>query len=171
MKVFDGWIDKLIEWMRYCVMLCPLQMFVIFFFVSCGSAKVGVESETKTEIENDVVEKLVFVGQKETEELNQEDEEVEIVETITEYSDPDSAGNQYPKKKTERKTVKKKGRKEEKKVVKEVSGDKEKNDKSKGKTVENKEIKTEVKESSWPFWIFCLFMLVLFGFIIRKLKK
>lgn len=169
--MFDKWLDKLTEWMRSCVLLCPLQMFVFLFLFSCGSAKVGVEVEKKSERENDIVEKVVVSGQREMDEVNKEDEEVEIVETVTEYSEPDSVGNQYPKKKTERKVVKKKGSQTAKKVVEGVSGEKEKNDKSKERTAEESKVKTEVKESSWPFWIFGVVVIAFLGFIIRKLKK
>lgn len=168
--MFDKWLDKLTEWMRSCVLLCPLQMLVFLFLFSCGSAKVGVEVEKKSERENDIVEKVVVSGQREMDEVNKEDEEVEIVETVTEYSEPDSVGNQYPKKKTERKVVKKKGSQTAKKVVEGVSGEKEKNDKSKERTAEESKVKTEVKESSWPFWIFGVAVIAFFGFIIRKLK-
>lgn len=169
--MFDKWLDKLTEWMRSCVLLCPLQMLVFLFLFSCGSAKVGVEVEKKSERENDIVEKVVVSGQREMDEVNKEDEEVEIVETVTEYSEPDSVGNQYPKKKTERKVVKKKGSQTAKKVVEGVSGEKEKNDKSKERTAEESKVKTEVKESSWPFWIFGVVVIAFLGFIIRKLKK
>ena len=171
MKIFDKWLDRLTEWMRSCVLLCPLQMLVFLFLISCGSAKVGVESEKRNEKENDIVEKVEVSGQREVDELNREDEEVEIVETVTEYSEPDFVGNQYPKKKTERKVVKKKGSQTAKKVVEGVSGEKEKNDKSKERTAEKSDVKTEVKESSWPFWIFGVAVIVFLGFIIRKLKK
>lgn len=171
MKMFDKWLDKLTEWMRSCVLLCPLQMLVFLFLFSCGSAKVGVEVEKKSERENDIVEKVVVSGQREMDEVNKEDEEVEIVETVTEYSEPDSVGNQYPKKKTERKVVKKKGSQTAKKVVEGVSGEKEKNDKSKERMAEESKVKTEVKESSWPFWIFGVVVIAFLGFIIRKLKK
>lgn len=169
--MFDKWLDKLTEWMRSCVLPCSLQMLVFLFLFSCGSAKVGVEVEKKSERENDIVEKVVVSGQREMDEVNKEDEEVEIVETVTEYSEPDSVGNQYPKKKTERKVVKKKGSQTAKKVVEGVSGEKEKNDKSKERTAEESKVKTEVKESSWPFWIFGVVVIAFLGFIIRKLKK
>lgn len=171
MKIFDNWLDRLTEWMRSCVLLCPLQMLVFLFLISCGSAKVGVESEKRNEKENDIVEKVEVSGQREVDELNREDEEVEIVETVTEYSEPDSVGNQYPKKRTERKVVKKKGSQTAKKVVEEVSGEREKNDKSKEIMAEKSDVKTEAKESSWPFWIFGVAVIVFLGFIIRKLKK
>ena len=171
MKIFDNWLDRLTEWMRSCVLLCPLQMLVFLFLISCGSAKVGVESEKRNEKENDIVEKVEVSGQREVDELNREDEEVEIVETVTEYSEPDSVGNQYPKKRTERKVVKKKGIQTAKKVVEEVSGEREKNDKSKEIMAEKSDVKTEAKESSWPFWIFGVAVIVFLGFIIRKLKK
>lgn len=171
MKMFDKWLDKLTEWMRTCVLLCPLQMLVLLFLFSCGSAKVGVEVEKKNERENDIVDKVVVSGQREMDEVNKEDEEVELVEIVTEYSEPDSVGNQYPKKKTERKVVKKKGSQTKKIVVEGVSGEKEKNDKSKERTAEKSKVKTEVKESSWPFWIFGVAVIVFLGFIIRKLKK
>lgn len=171
MKIFDNWLDRLTEWMRSCVLLCPLQMLVFLFLISCGSAKVGVESEKRNEKENDIVEKVEVSGQREVDELNREDEEVEIVETVTEYSEPDSVGNQYPKKRTERKVVKKKGSQTAKKVVEEVSGEREKNDKSKEIMAEKSDVKTEAKESSWPFWIFGVAVIVFLGFIIRKLKR
>lgn len=169
--MFDKWLDKLTEWMRSCVLPCSLQMLVFLFLFSCGSAKVGVEVEKKSERENDIVEKVVVSGQREMDEVNKEDEEVEIVETVTEYSEPDSVGNQYPKKKTERKVVKKKGSQTAKKVVEGVSGEKEKNDNSKERTAEESKVKTEVKESSWSFWIFGVVVIAFLGFIIRKLKK
>lgn len=72
MKIFDKWLDKLTEWMRSCVLLCPLQMLVFLFLFSCGSAKVGVEVEKKNERENDIVEKIVVSGQREMDEVNKE---------------------------------------------------------------------------------------------------
>ena len=162
MKIFDNWLDRLTEWMRSCVLLCPLQMLVFLFLISCGSAKVGVESEKRNEKENDIVEKVEVSEQREVDELNREDEEVEIVETVTEYSEPDSVGNQYPKKRTERKVVKKKGSQTAKKVVEEVSGEREKNDKSKEIMAEKSDVKTEAKESCWPFWVFGIAVIVFF---------
>lgn len=132
---------------RY-ILLCPLQMIVFLLLVSCGSSKNVTQSESEKEIKKDVVEQTTVSESRDVHESSQSNEVTEVIETITEYSEPDSVGNQYPKKKTERKVVSKKDEEGEKKVKEEISIKNKVVDKSDEKTAEKSTEKMEVKENN-----------------------
>lgn len=154
------------------ILLCPLLIVFFLVLVSCGSSKNTTQSESKKEVKADVVEQTATSGNRDSQEDSKSNEETEVVEVITEYSEPDSVGNQYPKKRTERKTSTKKGKEDKKKVTEEVSTEKKVVDKSEVKEAEKSEKKTEVKESNQPVKIVIGCLIVVGIFVgIRFLKR
>lgn len=167
MKTFK--VNYVMERISRYILLCPLQMVLLFLFVSCGSSKNVTQSENEKEVKKDIVEQTTISENRDVHESSQSNEETEIIETITEYSEPDSTGNQYTKKKIERKVVSKKGKEGAKKVKEEIFTDNMVVDKSEEKTSEKSKKKTEVKENNQLakivigcFVVVCVFVSVRF---------
>lgn len=146
MKIFK--VSYVMEGISKYIPLYPLQIILLFFLVSCGSSKNITQSKSEKEVKKDVVEQTTVSENRDVHESSQSNEVTEVIETIIEYSEPDSVGNQYPKKKTERKVVSKKGKEGEKKVKEEISTENKVVDKSEKKTAEKSKEKAEVKENN-----------------------
>lgn len=132
---------------RFDVLFWLIQILFLLLIVSCGSRKNISKSTEEREIKSDITENVEVSGRRDIHEDSQKDEEIEMIEIVTEYSAPDSLGNQYPVRRTGKKTAKKTSR-EGRKVVKEtVSSKSNIVDRSEQKTVEKEELKTEKKES------------------------
>lgn len=173
MEIFKRAYSRIMMRISRCILLCPFQLFAFLVLMSCGSSKNVTQSKSEKDEKRDVTEQTASFLNRETHEDSQSNEETEVIETIIEYSEPDSIGNQYPKKKTERKTVSKKGNEGEKKVTEKVSTEKNVVDKSKVKEAEKSKEKTEVKESNQPVKIIvgCFVVVCIFVFGIRFFKK
>lgn len=146
MKTFK--VSYVMERISRYILLCPLQMIVFLLLVSCGSSKNVTQSESEKEVKKDVVEQANHNENRDVHESSQRNEVTEVVETIIEYSEPDSVGNQYPKKKIERTVVSKKDEEGEKKLKENISTKNKVVDKSDEKTAEKSKEKTEVKENN-----------------------
>ena len=132
---------------RFDVLFCLILILFLLLIVSCGSSRNTSKRTGEREIKSDITENVEVSGRRDIHEDSQKDEEIEMIEIVTEYSAPDSLGNQYPVRRTGKKTAKKTSR-EGRKVVKEtVSSKSNIVDRSEQKTVEKEELKTEKKES------------------------
>lgn len=168
MKGFDVY-KKVMGRIRLYILLCPLEILFLLLMVSCGSSKNTSKRSGEQEIKKDITENIDASGDRNIHENSQKDEEVEMAEIITEYSMPDSLGNQYPMKRIEKRTTKKMSQ-EGKKVVKEaVSSKSNMVDRSEERIVEKEDVKTEKKESRQiPMIVVGCFIIVLVFFVYKR---
>lgn len=157
------------ERIRLCILLCPLQILFFLLLVSCGSSKNTSKRTEEQEIKKDITENVDVSGRRDIVEDIQKDEDVEVVETVTEYSAPDSLGNQYPMKRTEKKTTKKTSQEVKKEVKEAVSTKSNIIDRSEQKTVEKEAVKMEKKESrKIPMIVIGCIIIALVFFVYKR---
>lgn len=130
---------------RFDVVFWLIQILFLLLIVSCGSSKNTSKRTGEREIKSDIIKDVDISGRRDIHEDSQKDEEIEVIELVTEYFAPDSLGKQYSVRRTEKKITKKASQEGKKAVKESVSSKSNIVDRSEQKMVEKEEVKTEKK--------------------------